>query len=75
MITTFYFYAKKVKQSSECRVPIHDVCFSEDERELTCVTGQHVLIYAMEVLESKRKINVFEKSSRAAGSERNVTPR
>jgi hypothetical protein len=75
MINTYYFYSKKVRQSSESKVIIHDACLSEDERELTCITNQHILLYSMDVLESRRKINVYEKSSRIAGSERKVTPK
>lgn len=75
MIISFYFYSKKVRQTCESKVVIHDACLSEDERELTCVTNQHILQYSMDVLESQRKINVFEKSSKLNDTERKVTPK
>lgn len=75
MINSFYFYSKRIRQKCEGKVIIHDACLSEDERELVCVSNQHVVIYSMDVLESQRKINVFEKSSRAVDMERKVTPK
>jgi len=29
---------------------IHDIAFSEDERELSCVSSKYVLIYSMDRL-------------------------
>jgi hypothetical protein len=75
LMVSFYFYSKRIRQTCESKVLIYDACLSEDERELTCITSQHILLYSMDVLESQRKINVFEKSSRSTDIERKVTPK
>ncbi len=38
---------------------IHDVCLSEDEREITCVTSKYIVIYSMDRLEMKVTNNIF----------------
>jgi hypothetical protein len=44
---SFYFYSKHMKQKDEAKTVIYEVCFSEDERELACITNQHILLYSM----------------------------
>jgi hypothetical protein len=38
---------------------IHDVCLSEDERELSCVGARYVLVYSMDRLEMKVSNNIY----------------
>lgn len=38
---------------------IHDVCLSEDERELSCVGARYVLMYSMDRLEMKVSNNIY----------------
>ncbi len=38
---------------------MHDVCLSEDERELSCVCSHYVLVYSMDKLEKKVTNNVY----------------
>ena len=38
---------------------IHDVCLSEDERQLSCVGANYLLIYSMQKLEKKAAKNIF----------------
>jgi hypothetical protein len=38
---------------------IHDVCLSEDERELSCVASRYVLVYSMDRLEMKVNSNIY----------------
>lgn len=38
---------------------IHDICLSEDERELSCVCGHYVVVYNMDKIEKKLTSNIF----------------
>lgn len=69
-INSFYFYEdRKGKDGPEVtKVRVHDVCLSEDERELSCVTSKYVVIYSMERLEMKVNNNIYTFYENAADS-------
>jgi hypothetical protein len=65
IVNSFYFYDPKTKRKDKStnekpkKLMIHDMCFSEDERELTCITSKYILIYSMDKLEQKVAKNIF----------------
>ncbi len=69
-INSFYFYEdRKGKDGVEVsKVRVHDVCLSEDERELSCVSSKYVVIYSMERLEMKVNNNIYTFYENAADS-------
>lgn len=62
VVNSFYFYEdKKGKEGNTeiAKMKVHDVCLSEDERELCCVTSKYVVIYSMDRLEMKVNNNIY----------------
>lgn len=51
VVCSFYFYFKLQGEQTQKRQIIHDVCLSEDEKDLACVTNKHILLYSMQSLE------------------------
>lgn len=62
-VNSFYFEGpdrKSDEKESKNRIlKMHDVCLSEDERELSCVCSHYVLVYSMDKLEKKVTNNVY----------------
>lgn len=63
-INSFYFEEpqrrRKVDEKEKQKLmKIHDVCLSEDERELSCVCGHYVVVYSMDKIEKKLTSNIF----------------
>lgn len=48
LVASFYFYCRV--DGREGRVKIHDLCFSEDEREVCCLSTRHIVLYSMDVV-------------------------
>jgi hypothetical protein len=70
-VNSFYFYEdRKGKEGGAeiTKMRVHDVCLSEDERELSCVTSKYVVIYSMERLEMKVNNNIYTFFETAADS-------
>lgn len=50
IISSFYFYFQLQGEPAKKRQIIHDICFSEDEQTIACVTNKHILLYQMQDL-------------------------
>lgn len=66
IINSFYFEEpqrrRKVNDKETKKqklMKIHDICLSEDERELSCVCGHYVVVYSMDKIEKKLTSNIF----------------
>lgn len=65
LISHFKVPEKQESESGSLKyLKVHDMCFSMDEKEFTCVSSKYIVIYSLDKICEKQSKSIFSESNK-----------